>query len=64
VKVGHDHMVFPQSLKDDRRFERAVVKMVETYLRFVEAGVEIENARYILPLCTKTSLFISCSKGP
>jgi len=35
--------------------------MVETYSRLIDAGVEIENARYVLPLCTETSLFASCS---
>lgn len=61
VAVTRDHMAAPQALKNNTRFWKAVEKNVETYGRLIEAGVEIENARYVLPLCTETSLFASCS---
>ena len=48
-----------QALK--REFERAVNSSYETYSWMIERGVELEDARYVLPLASKTSLFISSS---
>jgi thymidylate synthase (FAD) len=61
VTVTLDHMAAPPALKHNTVFWKTVEKMVETYSRLIDAGVEIENARYVLPLCTETSLFASCS---
>jgi len=48
-----------QALK--REFERVVSSSYEAYSWMIEKGVELEDARYILPLASKTSLFISSS---
>ncbi len=48
-----------QALK--REFERVVNSCYEAYSWMIEKGVELEDARYVLPLASKTSLFISSS---
>lgn len=42
-------------------FEETAHRLVDGYKQLIENGVTLEDARYVLPLCTKTSLFISCS---
>ena len=51
----------PGSLRDSETYVEAVNRMYEAYKWFVEQGVELEDARYILPLASKTSLFASGS---
>ena len=48
-----------QALK--REFERVVNSSYEAYSWMIEKGIELEDARYVLPLASKTSLFISSS---
>jgi len=48
-----------QALK--REFERVVSSSYEAYGWMIERGIELEDARYVLPLASKTSLFISSS---
>ncbi|OYT67446.1 MAG: hypothetical protein B6U65_03270 [Candidatus Wolframiiraptor sp. EX4484-121] len=45
----------------EREFERAVNSSYETYSWMIERGIELEDARYVLPLASKTSIFISSS---
>jgi thymidylate synthase ThyX len=61
ARIDTGYVVTPRRLTDERRYGSAVEKAVQTYFKLLEEGVELEDARYILPLCTKTSLFISCS---
>ena len=42
-----------------REFEKAVNSSYEAYSWMIEKGVELEDARYVLPLASKTSLFIA-----
>ena len=44
-----------------RIFEKGINEAYETYKQLIEAGIEIEDARYILPLASATSLFASGS---
>jgi thymidylate synthase ThyX len=61
ARIDTGYVVTPRPLAEDRRYGSAVEKAVQTYFKLLDGGVELEDARYILPLCTKTSLFISCS---
>ena len=61
ARIDPRYVVTPPRLSDRGMFGAAVEKAVQTYYRLLDKGVELEDARYILPLCTKTSLFISCS---
>jgi thymidylate synthase ThyX len=61
AKIDPDYFVTPQPFTNNGDYEFAVENAVQTYFKLLEEGVELEDARYILPLCTKTSLFISCS---
>ena len=54
-----DGIASNQALK--REFERVVNSCYEAYSWMIEKGVELEDARYVLPLASKTSLFISSS---
>jgi len=62
-KVDKNMVKIPQSLDDDLKsiFTNEAFKMVEAYNQLVSEGLAIEDARYLLPLCIKTSLFISTS---
>ncbi|MEM4353212.1 MAG: FAD-dependent thymidylate synthase [Candidatus Caldarchaeum sp.] len=63
AKVDRTSFIDVKNLSGDleKFFEETVDELFEGYSTLVEQGVGIEDARYILPLCTKTSLFISTS---
>ncbi|MEM4334408.1 MAG: FAD-dependent thymidylate synthase [Candidatus Caldarchaeum sp.] len=63
ARVDRSMLVEPLGLTGEAKdvFMQTAYKMVDEYLSLVGGDVGIEDARYILPLCTKTSLFISCS---
>ncbi|MCS6785396.1 MAG: FAD-dependent thymidylate synthase, partial [Candidatus Caldarchaeum sp.] len=59
----HSSIIVPRI--DDEKHRKIFVEtahmLVDSYKELVKNGVELEDARYVLPLCTKTSLFISSS---
>ena len=63
--VARSDFVIPRRIDsnpDSRRiFERAIDEAYGAYRQLIEAGIEIEDARYILPLASATSLFASGS---
>ncbi|MEM2051801.1 MAG: FAD-dependent thymidylate synthase, partial [Candidatus Caldarchaeum sp.] len=63
AKVERSSFVEPVGLPSDldELFKETVKELYEGYVTLVGTGVAIEDARYILPLSTKTSLFISTS---
>ncbi|GBC68452.1 Thymidylate synthase ThyX [archaeon HR01] len=61
-RVTLDDAVEPLDLGDGRQlYWKMFQKLLKTYDQLLEAGVELEDARYLLPLGTATSLFISSS---
>ncbi|MCS6769569.1 MAG: FAD-dependent thymidylate synthase [Candidatus Caldarchaeum sp.] len=63
ARVDKSSLIIPSGLAGDVRdlFIQTAYELVEEYASFVGDDVAIEDARYILPLSTKTSLFISSS---
>ncbi len=63
AKVDKDSIIEPAELSGDMKnlYKQTSNELVEGYLKLVEEGVSLEDARYVLPLGTKTSLFISSS---
>ncbi|RLG10227.1 MAG: hypothetical protein DRN64_03120, partial [Thaumarchaeota archaeon] len=63
--VSKDDFVIPRRIWSDREagkiFEKAVEESYETYRFLIDSGVEVEDARYVLPLASATSLFASGS---
>ncbi len=59
--VEEDEFFAPGMLRGNKTYQDTVRRMYEAYRWFVEQGVELEDARYILPLASKTSLFASGS---
>ncbi|HIQ29386.1 MAG TPA: FAD-dependent thymidylate synthase [Candidatus Caldiarchaeum subterraneum] len=61
-EVSEEYVVTPPNLGlNSRGYGEAVSKMLGFYRRLVKEGVELEDARYILPIGVKTSLFASVS---
>ncbi len=63
--ISRDDFVIPRRIASDqeakRIFEKAVKESYEVYRFLTDSGVEIEDARYVLPLASATSLFASGS---
>ncbi len=59
--VERDEFFAPETLRDNKTYLDTIRKMYDTYRWLVEHEVELEDARYILPLASKTSLFASGS---
>jgi len=63
VKVsGADSFVIPftvRGTKSAELFSKALAGIKETYEKLIEAGVPVEDARYILPNATKTTITIT-----
>ncbi|MCD6421471.1 MAG: FAD-dependent thymidylate synthase [Thaumarchaeota archaeon] len=63
--ISRDDFVIPRRILSDQEaekiFEKAVEKSYEIYRFLIDSGVEIEDARYVLPLASATSLFASGS---
>ncbi|MCX8200661.1 MAG: FAD-dependent thymidylate synthase [Candidatus Caldarchaeum sp.] len=59
--VTHSSLVTPriEDEKHRRIFTETAHMLVDAYKELVKQGIELEDARYLLPLCTRTSLFIS-----
>jgi len=62
-RLQPNDFIIPEKIASDqalrREFEKAVKSSYETYSWIIEKGVELEDARYVLPLASKTSLFIT-----
>ncbi|MCX8187788.1 MAG: FAD-dependent thymidylate synthase, partial [Nitrososphaeria archaeon] len=60
-KIGRDDFLMPSGIRveEGRRkvYEEAVKQAYDAYSWMIDRGIEIEDARYILPLSSKTSLF-------
>jgi len=63
--VSRDDFVIPRKIAENpearKTFERAISEAYAAYKQLIEEGVELEDARYILPLASATSLFASGS---
>jgi thymidylate synthase (FAD) len=61
--VTHSSIITPRFISEHHRrlFEETAHRLVDGYKQLTENGVTLEDARYILPICTKTSLYISCT---
>lgn len=59
VKRLKEKAVTPPSIKEEEVFEEMIEKASETYQVLVERGVPKEDARYVLPNATQTSLLMS-----
>jgi len=61
-EVDETYLVVPPLLDGwSDKYREAFRRMLQAYREFIRAGVELEDARYILPLGVRTSLFVSCS---
>jgi len=64
-EVSREDFVIPRRIASDsnarKKFEKAIGESYEAYRLLIESGVDIEDARYILPLASATSLFASGS---
>ena len=62
-RLQPNDFIIPERIASDqalrREFEKAVKSSYETYSWIIEKGAELEDARYVLPLASKTSLFIT-----
>ncbi|MEM1948443.1 MAG: FAD-dependent thymidylate synthase [Candidatus Caldarchaeum sp.] len=61
--VTRSSLIIPRFEVEKHRkiFAETAEALVDTYADLVKMGIELEDARYVLPICVKTSLFISCS---
>lgn len=62
--VRADEFFIPEGLESGNLralYEKTVEELHEAYKRLVGEGVELEDARYVLPLASKTSLFVTGS---
>ena len=64
-KLGYEDFLVPRRIRARGKwwkiYRDAVKEAYGTYSRLIEKGVELEDARYVLPLSSKTSLFASGS---
>ena len=59
VKKLSERVVTPPTMEDSETFDEFVEKASETYQRLVESGVPKEDARFVLPNATETSLLVT-----
>lgn len=60
-KLGRGEFFIPRRIKSEEKwykvYEKAVMRAYDVYYQMIEHGIEVEDARYVLPLSSKTSLF-------
>lgn len=60
-KIGQEEFLIPRTVRSEERwrraYEEAIGQAYDIYSWMIDQGVEIEDARYILPLSSKTSFF-------
>ncbi len=61
IRVGEEHAIEPEGLAHPHIYRETFGKLLKTYGLLLENGIPLEDARYILPIGTATSLFISSS---
>jgi thymidylate synthase ThyX len=62
IRVDERHIIEPEGLGEELiHYRRVFKKLLKTYEALLENGIPLEDARYILPIGTSTSLFISSS---
>jgi len=59
VKRLSERIVTPHTIDDSKEFNELVKKASETYQELVESGVAKEDARFVLPNATETSLLMT-----
>ena len=59
VKRLSERVVTPPTMGDSETFDEFMEKASETYQRLVESGVPKEDARFVLPNATETSLLMT-----
>jgi thymidylate synthase (FAD) len=59
VKHLKEKVVIPPTIKSEENFKELIEKASKTYRRFVDQGVPKEDARYVLPNATETSLLMT-----
>ena len=59
VKRLSERIVTPHTIDDTKEFNELVKKASETYQELVESGVPKEDARFVLPNATETSLLMT-----
>jgi len=64
-KLQSNDFIIPEKIASNqvlkKEFEKIVNSSYEAYSWMIEKGVELEDARYVLPLASKTSLFMTSS---
>ena len=64
-RVGREDFLMPSRIRSEERwrslYQKAVEEAYNAYSWLIENGVELEDARYVLPLSSRTSLFASGS---
>lgn len=61
-KVDRSYMLYPSEIEGSKsmyEYENAMNSCIDAYERFCAEGVSIEDARYVLPLGIRTSVFVS-----
>ncbi|MBS3791935.1 FAD-dependent thymidylate synthase [Candidatus Bipolaricaulota bacterium] len=61
VKQNQEEVVIPQSVKEaglDEEYREGITKSHDLYQKALDAGVPKEDARFLLPIGSKTSLYL------
>ena len=59
IKRLNERVVVPPSIKSNELFDEIINQTSETYQKLVEQGVPKEDARFVLPNATETSLLMT-----